>query len=315
MKLSRRGFIRDTLRGYPVFRAWDPVGKIEPIAAAFQPDVAVVQHQDTVPFAAALDAAGVPVVVYLRNLEYEELGGNLADLPKTVRYIANSRFTAAAYRDRYGIESAVLPPLIDPNRYQTAGRGTKVLMINPAREKGIDVVLDLAELCPEIPFLVVESWGMSEQIRDRIDQLKSSGAQVTLRPSTDDMRTVYREARILLAPSQWEEAWGRVASEAHVSGIPVLGSDRGGLPEAIGPGGLVVPHDAPAERWAEALRSLWHDDSAWTARSEAATNYAARAEMQMDGHIDRLLNVIRAAPRPYNMAGSEEPGLIHGMRL
>ena len=259
--------------------------------------MAVVQHQDTVPFAAALVAAGLPVVVYLRNLEYEELGGNLADLPRTVRYIANSRFTAAAYRDRYGIDPVVLPPLIDPGQYRTAGNGSKVVMINPAREKGIDVALDVAELCPEIPFLIVESWGMSDQIRDRIDRINAGGAQVTLHPSTSDMRTIYAEARILLAPSQWEEAWGRVASEAHVSGIPVLGSDRGGLPEAIGPGGLVVPHAASAEHWAEALRSLWHNKAAWTAGSEAASAYATRDEMQMDGHIDRLLEVIDGAEK------------------
>lgn len=295
IKLSRSGFIQDTVRGYPVYRAWNPVGKIGPIAATFKPDVAVVQHQDTVPFAATLIAAGVPVVVYLRNLEYEELGGSLADLPKSVRYIANSRFTATAYRDRYAIDPVVLPPLVDPDRYRTPGKGNRAVMINPAREKGIDVVLDVAELCPEIPFLIVESWGMSDQIRQRIERINAGGAQVTLHPSTDDMRSIYAEARILLAPSQWEEAWGRVASEAHVSGIPVLGSDRGGLPEAIGPGGLIVPHDAPAERWAEALSSLWHDEAAWTARSEAAIDHASRNEMQMDGHIDRLLNVINCA--------------------
>ena len=54
--------------------------------------------------------------------------------------------------------------------------------------------------------------------------------------------------KILLAPSKWEEAWGRVASEAHCSGIPVVGSRRGGLPEAIGEGGIVLDYDAPLDR-------------------------------------------------------------------
>src|SRR5262249_21620774 len=63
-----------------------------------------------------------------------------------------------------------------------------------------------------------------------------------LRERTDDMRTVYCDTRILLVPSQWEdETWGRVVSEAQLSGIPVITSDRGGLPESVGPGGIVLP--------------------------------------------------------------------------
>jgi glycosyltransferase involved in cell wall biosynthesis len=79
-------------------------------------------------------------------------------------------------------------------------------------------------------------------------------ANVTLHPPTRDMRPLYARARLLLAPSQWEEAWGRVATEAQVSGIPVLASNRGGLPEAVGNGGILLPADAPGNEWA---RGTW----------------------------------------------------------
>ena len=270
----------------------ETIGKV---ASAFEPDVAIVQHQNTVPFARKLSAAGVPVVVYLRNLEYAELGGDLMTLPGTVKYIANSRFTANAYHNRYGIDAIVLPPLIDPRRYRTPGEGCRAVMINPAREKGIDVTLDVAALCPEIPFLIVKSWGMPDDLLDKIEQINAAGGQVMLHESTDEMRLVYAEARVLMAPSQWEEAWGRVASEAQVSGIPVIGSNRGGLPEAIGPGGIIVRYDAPVEQWAKALRSLWHNHAAWNACSEAASLHALRSEIQMEGHINVLLNVLVSA--------------------
>ena len=41
--------------------------------------------------------------------------------------------------------------------------------------------------------------------------------------SRGDMRSVYAKCRILLAPSVWEEAYGRVVTEAQISGIPVVG--------------------------------------------------------------------------------------------
>ena len=47
-----------------------------------------------------------------------------------------------------------------------------------------------------------------------------------------------------LAPSLVEETWGRIVSEAQVSGIPALGSDRGASPETVTAGGVVMAADA-----------------------------------------------------------------------
>lgn len=43
---------------------------------------------------------------------------------------------------------------------------------------------------------------------------------------------------ILVVPSRWAEPFGNVALEGMACGCVVLGSDGGGLPDAIGPGGL-----------------------------------------------------------------------------
>jgi glycosyltransferase involved in cell wall biosynthesis len=131
---------------------------------------------------------------------------------------------------------------------------------------------------------------------------------VVLQPRTHDMRQVYRATHILLAPSQWEEAWGRVATEAQFSGIPVLASDRGGLPEAVGPGGSVLPHDAPATVWAEALREYWRDPAVYQRASAAALDYARRPEIDPQRQVRDLTAIladsVRKAPRAaIRMAG------------
>jgi glycosyltransferase involved in cell wall biosynthesis len=46
------------------------------------------------------------------------------------------------------------------------------------------------------------------------------------------METVWDTTRALLMPSLWCEAWGLVAVEAQIRGIPVLSSDAGAIPEA-----------------------------------------------------------------------------------
>jgi glycosyltransferase involved in cell wall biosynthesis len=48
-------------------------------------------------------------------------------------------------------------------------------------------------------------------------------------------------------PSGWAEAFGNVAVEGMVSGLPVIGTDCGGLPGTIGDGGILVPQDDPEQ--------------------------------------------------------------------
>jgi glycosyltransferase involved in cell wall biosynthesis len=50
------------------------------------------------------------------------------------------------------------------------------------------------------------------------------------------------QARILVVPSLWNEPFGIVALEGIACGLSVVGSNGGGLPEAIGPCGVTFPN-------------------------------------------------------------------------
>lgn len=293
LKLSRRGYVLDHRLGYPVYRAWFAVDAVAAVTRAFGADVAVFQSRLPVALAQAVDRTRVRTFVYLRNVEDQDLGGRPGALQRT-GFIANSRFTADRFAQTDGIRAAVIHPMVDPDRYRITPARRNVTFINPHRDKGVAVALGIAERCPDIPFRFQRAWGLSEvddaALRERVARLPN----VTLHPITDDMRAVYRDAAIVLAPSLWEEAFGRVAAEPQVSGIPVVGSDRGGLPEAIGPGGIVVPWQAPIETWVAAVRSLWDDPEAWRSASEAALRHAARPEMDADRQVDRLLAILAA---------------------
>jgi L-malate glycosyltransferase len=55
---------------------------------------------------------------------------------------------------------------------------------------------------------------------------------------------------VLVLPSltmpHWKEQYGRVLTEAMASGVPVVGSDSGAIPEVMGDAGLVAPEGDPA---------------------------------------------------------------------
>ena len=105
------------------------------------------------------------------------------------------------------------------------------------------------------------------------------------------MRTIYADTRVLLAPSQWEEGWGRVVTEAQFSGIPAVASRVGGLPESVGSGGILIDPAAPIERWADALLDL-QAESNWSAMSEAALRQARSYTLAADSAFRAFIGLL-----------------------
>lgn len=294
LKLRRRRWVRDNHLGYPVFRAWFASDVVADVAQHFRADVAFFQSGHPVRMAKAMAGTEVATVIYLRNVETEDLGGSLSELSGT-SFIANSRFTAAKFAQSDGISATVVYPMVAAELYRTKSSRKNVTFINPHPHKGIDIALKVAECCPDIPFVFVRAWSLSAEDEAALQEQVARHANITVLPPTTDMRSIYGEARILLAPSRWEEAFGRVAAEAHLNGIPVVGSDRGGLPEAIGPGGSIVSVDAPVEEWVAAVRSLWYDEKHYEAMSAAALRHSERVEMTQAQQVDQILEILAAA--------------------
>jgi glycosyltransferase involved in cell wall biosynthesis len=107
----------------------------------------------------------------------------------------------------------------------------------------------------------------------------------------------YREADLFTLPSS-AEAFGNVFAEALASGLPVVGSTVGGIPELIehGINGLLVPPGDPAAL-AKAIRYLADDPEL---RQQMSQRNRAKAETVLDwGQVThRYLSIYQAAPQP-----------------
>jgi glycosyltransferase involved in cell wall biosynthesis len=109
----------------------------------------------------------------------------------------------------------------------------------------------------------------------------------------DDVPDILPHCKAVLAPS-WEEPLGRAAAEAMASGVPVIGTDSGGLREVIQDGvtGYLVPPRDPSEI-AERVISLYRnpetadkmgDRGKEAAREKfSALDYASGIEGAMQG--------------------------------
>ncbi|MEO5884477.1 MAG: glycosyltransferase, partial [Candidatus Limnocylindrales bacterium] len=110
------------------------------------------------------------------------------------------------------------------------------------------------------------------------------GESLAYAPTLPETRlaALFRGARAVLLPALSDTA-GLTAVEAIASGIPLVASAVGALPELIGPAGLLVP-PRDVERLAVALRTVWADDQlhgriAAAARERAVTDQRTWAEV------------------------------------
>jgi glycosyltransferase involved in cell wall biosynthesis len=181
--------------------------------------------------------------------------------------------------------------------------GGFVTMINPCALKGLPIFEALARRHDAVAFAAVPSWGTTTRDRAVLADLPN----VTLLPATDNIDEIFARTRILLVPSLWAEAWGRVVPEAMLRGIPVMAANVGGLPEAK----LAVPYLLPVQAihtydqaldermipiprvpaqdvrpWSDALHDLTSDRRSYD-RIARASHAAARAFVA--GHtVDKM---------------------------
>jgi glycosyltransferase involved in cell wall biosynthesis len=271
---------RDTYKGLTVYRSWSLKKGLAEAVRREQADAVVVQGALASSFDIAAEGIrlGCKTFYYVHDVSQLMKGIPLPDLTGG-HWISNSEFSAAVLKSRLGVESPVVPPLIRAENYRGQSSRRTVTMINPRRIKGGDIAVGMAEQCPEIPFVFVEAWNGRdpdvEELKARVTRLPNA----TWLPVQGDMRKIYGETRVILAPSQCHETWGRVVTEAHFRGIPAIVSNLGALPETVGAGGLVIAADAPVEQWTAALRSLWSDESLYRQCMDAALAYSARPQI------------------------------------
>lgn len=124
------------------------------------------------------------------------------------------------------------------------GLGTRPIVLAVGRlqtQKRFDVLVDAASRWarrPDGPVVVIAGAGPDEEaLRSRAG---ASGAPVHLLGSRSDVADLMAAADVVVLPSAWE-ARSLVAQEALRSGVPLVTTPVGGLPDLVGEAALLVP--------------------------------------------------------------------------
>lgn len=192
--------------------------------------------------------------------------------------IANAPVTAQACARHCGRSIAYLVEPVDHGAYTVERREpSAVTFVNPVRPKGLALAHEIIARLPRIPFLLVRGWTWSAVDTQELMWREELAARPNVRiigPEAD-MRKVYRMTKLLLMPSRWLEAWGRVAAEAQINGIPAIVSNRGSLPLHVGRGGFVLDY-GDADLWAQAIEAAYTDAGLYQSLSAEALENTRR---------------------------------------
>jgi glycosyltransferase involved in cell wall biosynthesis len=254
---------------------------------------------------AGLAARGleVPLVWHVRVADPDpRLDRVLAYLAEAL--VVNSKATAArlARLPRAGGKVTVVPNGVDAARFAPGPVDAdlaRALGVDPAvpvvgyfgrleHGKGVDVLLDAAtrlhSKLPATTFLFVGDGPLRETLMARAAAV---GLPACFAGQRDDVPALLRLCAVVVLPSR-QEAFGRVLIEAMATGVPVVATAVGGIPEVCVDGvtGLLVPPEDP-DALAVAI-ALTLTDQAATASRVAAASADVRSRFDQAAHAARV---------------------------
>ncbi len=152
---------------------------------------------------------------------------------KTEEFWGEDRVEIDFLRNPFDASAHVLPP----------SAGEYILYFGRLiDEKGVDVLLDAAALAPDVPVVVV---GDGPDLAVLTARAKDMPNVKVVGPAWGDaLKTWLAGARAVVVPSLWHENFPYVILQAFAAGLPVIGSQRGGIPEMLEAGDFGWTYEA-----------------------------------------------------------------------
>jgi len=165
------------------------------------------------------------------------------------RFARNVTCSAAIGRD-LGLAHDVIPNPYDDALFRLrpeVPRDRDLLFVGRlVSDKGVYLLLQALSLLPGWRLTIVGDGPEASALPWRAEEWKVGDRVTFTGPKRgEELARLINAHRILVVPSRWAEPFGIVALEGAASGCTVVASDRGGLPDAVGPcGGVFASGDA-----------------------------------------------------------------------
>ena len=239
----------------------------------------------------------IPLVANIRQLKNKLTDSELNRLIRLDQLICASDFGATMWRNDYGFDVAVIPNSVNLRKFKpnherrwaiksklklTNHNDRLLLYIGRLEEcKGINdlphILREAQKARPDLNYhlaIVGRKGHMPREFKILLKNLRSPN--ISIHAFSEHPEEWMQAADVMLVPSRWEELFGKVIVEAMGCGLPVLATDRGGIPEIL-KGKLdrfVMAHPCCPTQWGANIGELENESWAETLIA-AAQDYAA----------------------------------------
>lgn len=275
-------------QSFPLLKAFYWKKVLEKNLTEIKPDLIITQLNFSPPSITIASKYNIPTILFIRSYEHfcpigfingtdcdvrckncislkskicypyidKWLKWNGSAIINTDLIIANSNFVADLTKKWYGVKPAILYPTVDTKKDKLKNKSKKyITIVKPTKRKGADIFLKIAESLHDKEFVAV---GGDETVMNK--KVINSHPNVKFVKWTDDIEEIYAKTKILLAPSEWPEPFGRVIIEAGINGVPSIASNRGGLSEAVGDGGILIDDIYDIDKWIKSIEFIEDDE-------------------------------------------------------
>jgi glycosyltransferase involved in cell wall biosynthesis len=217
-------------------------------------------------------------------------------------FLCPSRFSADILEQSGIDESRIIyhPNSVDPDVYQPAYEGSYALFTGRlSHETGIGTLLEAVK-GTGIPLKIAGTGPLLSALENQVAKSGEKNISFEGHCTGERLAALYREAALVIVPSEWFENAPTVILEAFAYGKPVVAARIGGIPEMVDEGRtgrLFTPGHARELR--HALGSLWNRADelrrmGTTARAAVETRFSEKRRIAA---LTTIYDRLREAPR------------------
>jgi len=141
-------------------------------------------------------------------------------------------------------------------------------------KKGINILISVAKILKNIQFVFIGVGPLESTLKEA--DKHNENIIFLGKKENKELVDFYNIADIFCIPSQYEEGFGRVVIEAVSCGIPVVGSNKGGIKEALN-GNTSILVNPTVNNIKESIKALYNDREQLLQLSENCVLYSKKS--------------------------------------
>ena len=251
--------------------------------------VVIAQNELSLPAVLAANSAGAVSVVSVHTPPKYGKG-----IREGVVYADYAVYNTETSARQWGEPNAiVVHPPISPLPDRVVPTGDAYTCLSSLKNKGVEVMLSLAEMYPNKRFIIVRSPAEPTHGIPNLEELAAKLPNVELHPRVDpkDVYKYFEQTRILLVPSRYE-TYGMSAIEAAGYGIPTVHVDTPHVREGIGDAAVLVSPLNVAET-ANGINLIENDYDSYSLKARARAEWLySRQEKELE-QFSKFINEIK----------------------